>query len=89
MHIQANVISAVQPPLAAVDPHPHPDRRIGRPLLPSQPALRLQCSPHRRRCIGERVEQRIALRAHLRAGRAERFAQYAMVIRQQLRIPIT
>ena len=71
MHVQADVVSALQPPFAAVDPHPDTHDRIGRPPMLKQPTLRLQSALHRRRCVSERVEQRISLRPHLHTSLAK------------------
>ena len=47
MHVESDVVPVQKPPLATVNAHPHPHRRICRPLVLRQPALPVECCTHR------------------------------------------
>jgi hypothetical protein len=54
--------------VAGVNADPDPDRCAGRPLVARQGPLDLQRAQHGLLRVGERHEERVALRVHLVAG---------------------
>jgi hypothetical protein len=80
MHVDSDVVVATESAHPGMDPDPHAHRHVLRPRHRCQAPLNLDGGRHRRWGLGEHHQERVALRAALRATvLAERSAQHVVV----------